>query len=117
MIDDVTVAVTGPDHVLVTGGNPETEAALRAAAPAGTTVIERRDETAVLSLQGPNSRAVLESLTDADVSNSAFPYYTFRTGQTVAGIRATSIVSDSLRNLDTKSSRRGTERSTFGRRF
>ncbi len=87
MIDDVTVAVTGPDHVLVTGGNPETEAALRSAAPAGTTVIERRDETAVLSLQGPNSRAVLESLTDADVSNSAFPYYTFRTDQTVAGIR------------------------------
>ena len=88
MIDDITIAVLGSDHVVVTGGNPATEGALHAASPAGTAVTERRDETAVLSLQGPNSRSVLSRLTDTDVSNEAFPYYTFLDGATLAGIPA-----------------------------
>lgn len=88
MIDDITVAVLAPDHVVVTGGNPSTEESLRAAAPAGTRVTERRGESAVLSLQGPASRAILARLTAVDVSNAAFPYYTFRTGIQLAGIPA-----------------------------
>lgn len=41
----------------------------------GTTLTDRRDEYAVASIQGPNSRALLQRLTDADVSNEALPYY------------------------------------------
>jgi aminomethyltransferase len=33
--------------------------------------------TAYLSIQGPNSRAMLQTLTDADLSNQALPYYRF----------------------------------------
>ena len=88
MVDDVTVAVHGPGHVVVTGGNPRTEAVLVAHAPAGTIVTERRDETAVLSLQGPQSRSILQRLTPTDVSNEAFPYYTFLLGIDLAGIPA-----------------------------
>lgn len=88
MVDDVTVSVLDPHHVLVIGGNPATEGLLKADAPGGTAVTERRDETAVLTLQGPRSRDVLSRLTGADVSNAAFPYYTFRTDLAVAGVPA-----------------------------
>lgn len=85
MVDDVTVSVLAPDRVLMVGGNPATEKLL---AGEGTKVTERRDETAVLTLQGPRSRAVLARLTGADVNNAAFAYYTFRTDLTVAGLPA-----------------------------
>lgn len=88
MVDDVTVAVLAPGHVVVTGGNPATEESLAAHAPTGTTVTERRDEFAVLTLQGPRSREVLARLTPVDVSNAAFPYYTFLQNTLVAGIAA-----------------------------
>lgn len=88
MVDDVTVAVVGPGHVVVTGGNPETQRYLAAHAPDGTRVTERRGETAVLSLQGPRSREVLGKLTPEDVSNEALPYYTFHCDVPVAGIPA-----------------------------
>jgi aminomethyltransferase len=88
MLDDVTVAVLAPDHVVVTGGNPATQQSLTAHAPAGNTVTERRDESAVLTLQGPRSRDVLQRLTHVDVSNAAFPYYTFLRDALIAGIPA-----------------------------
>ncbi|QKZ20838.1 aminomethyltransferase family protein [Streptomyces chartreusis] len=88
MVDDVTVAVLAPDHVVVTGGNPATQESLATHAPAGTTVTERREESAVLTLQGPCSRDVLRRLTQVDVSNTAFPYYTFLQSTLVAGIEA-----------------------------
>jgi aminomethyltransferase len=88
MLDDVTVAVPGAGHVIVTGGNPATQEQLAAHAVAGTTVTERRDESAVLSLQGPRSREILRRLTGADVSSAAFPYYAFRTGLSLAGLPA-----------------------------
>ncbi|GGZ01625.1 aminomethyltransferase family protein [Streptomyces olivaceoviridis] len=88
MIDDVTVAVLGPGLVVVTGGNPVSRQSLEAHAPSGTTVTERRDDFAVLALQGPRSRDVLQRLTHIDVSNSAFPYYTFVQDVPVAGITA-----------------------------
>ena len=43
-----------------------------------------RDATSCL--QGPKSREILQGLTDADLSNDAFPYYTFREDVEVAGI-------------------------------
>ncbi|WP_088288150.1 aminomethyltransferase family protein [Kineosporia sp. A_224] len=88
MVDDVTVSVLSAREVLVVGGNPTTAELLQDATGNGTTVTERRDETAVLTLQGPRSRDVLARLTDADLSNEAFPYYTFRTDLTVAGVPA-----------------------------
>ncbi|CAL9624842.1 Sarcosine oxidase subunit alpha [Streptomyces sp. enrichment culture] len=88
MLDDVTVAVIAPDHVVVTGGNPATQQSLARHAPAGTTVTERREESAVLTLQGPRSRDVLRRLTHVDVSNAAFPYYTFLPKAMVADVPA-----------------------------
>lgn len=89
MVDDVTVVVLQPDHVRVIGGNPASEHHLRAAAR-GTdvTVTEIRDTLAVLSLQGPHSRGVLQRLTKTDLSNEAFPYYSFDPAVEVAGIPA-----------------------------
>jgi aminomethyltransferase len=88
MVDDVTVSMLSSDQVLVVGGNPTTRKLLVDAAGDGAGVTERRDESAVLTLQGPRSREVLARLTDADVSTEAFPYYTFRTDLTVAGVPA-----------------------------
>jgi aminomethyltransferase len=88
MVDDVTVSRLSENHLIVIGGNDQTEARLRAAAPAGTLVIDRRDERAVLALQGPRSREVLRQLTSADVSNEALPYYGLLTDITVAGVPA-----------------------------
>jgi dimethylglycine oxidase len=41
-------------------------------------VTERTGSTFVLGLWGPRARAILEAVTDADVSNQAFPYMTAR---------------------------------------
>ena len=87
MIDDVTVMVLSDEHVRIIGGNTGTLSALAAvAAQKQADVAEVRDTLAVLSLQGPRSRELLQRLTDRDMSNEAFPYYTFDTGVLVAGI-------------------------------
>ena len=86
MVDDPTVSVYGDDHVLIVGGNPAVADVIRAELPAGTELRERREEFCVLSVQGPNSRKTLQSLTDSDLSNEAFPYYTFLQGVMLAGI-------------------------------
>lgn len=57
------------------GGELDTQAQIEKALLPGTTLTDRRDEYAVASIQGPNSRALLQRLTDADVSNEALPYY------------------------------------------
>src|SRR5262249_36865028 len=88
MVDDCTVSILGPDTVRVVGGNPADEAALNAAAEGtGVAVAARREELAHLCVQGPRSREILASLTDEDVSNEAFPYYSHR-DMTVGGIPA-----------------------------
>ena len=88
MLDDVTVIAPEPEFVRVVGGNLEADdALLRDAAPAGVAVVERRDETAQLSFQGPRSREVLQSLTGADLSNAALPYYHFIGEVEIAGVR------------------------------
>lgn len=89
MLDDVTAAVLDAGHVRVIGGNPATGHALEAAgAGRDVHVAEIRDTLAVLSVQGPHSRGLLQRLTDRDMSNEAFPYYTFDPAMEVAGIRA-----------------------------
>lgn len=89
MVDDCTATVFSSDHVLLCGGNPGVGDILREYLPAGTALTERRQETAVASIQGPRSRELIQRLTDADLSNEAFPYYTVLTDVTVAGIPAT----------------------------
>jgi dimethylglycine oxidase len=42
------------------------------------TITERTGSLFALGLWGPNARAILEQVTDADVSNGAFPYLTAR---------------------------------------
>ena len=88
MIDDCTVFVHGPEHVQVIGGSEHIGASLHRAARPGTVIAERRDELAQLAVQGPNSRALLQRLTAADLSSKALPYYNFITGVEVAGIAA-----------------------------
>jgi aminomethyltransferase len=89
MLDDVTAAVLDDRHVRIIGGNPATGEALGAAgAGRDVHVDEIRDTLAVLSVQGPRSRTLLQRLTDRDMSNEAFPYYTFDPAMEVAGIPA-----------------------------
>ena len=52
----------------------------------GLNAVERRAELAHLNIQGPRSRDLLAALTSTDVSNEAFPYYTFKDSITVAGV-------------------------------
>ena len=58
------------------------------AAAAGTSVEVSHftDQMPHLCLQGPASRSILQGLTDTDLSNAAFPYYSFKEGVRVAGI-------------------------------
>jgi aminomethyltransferase len=88
MVDDCTVLVYGADRVRLTGGNPRVGELLAEALTDGHSLIELRDQIATLSLQGPRSREILQKLTPVDVSNEAFPYYTFQVGVPVAGIPA-----------------------------
>lgn len=88
MVDDVTVSRLGDDHLIVIGGNEQTGHQLVAAADNHTTVNDRRDDTAVLSLQGPRSREVLQRLTGVDVSNEGLPYYSLLNDIAVGGVPA-----------------------------
>jgi aminomethyltransferase len=86
MIDDCTVLARGGDRIRFCGANDRDFELFRDAAPPGIVVREMTDALPHLCLQGPASRAILQELTGADLSNAAFPYYTFREDVTIAGI-------------------------------
>jgi glycine cleavage system T protein len=86
MVDDCTVLVRSPDAIRFCGANDRDYELFRDRAPAGITVREFTDAMPHLCLQGPLSRAMLQGLTDADLSNAAFPYYTFREDVEIAGV-------------------------------
>jgi glycine cleavage system aminomethyltransferase T/glycine/D-amino acid oxidase-like deaminating enzyme len=80
---DLTVTREGHDRFrVVTGGvsGPHDLAWLRAQLRGGerVTVAEVTGSTFVLGLWGPRARDILASVTEADVSNEAFPYMTAR---------------------------------------
>jgi aminomethyltransferase len=86
MVDDCTVMVRSPDQIRFCGANDADFHIFQAQAPEGIEVREFTDAMPHLCLQGPKSREMLQGLTDADLSNEAFPYYTFREDVSIAGI-------------------------------
>lgn len=88
-VDDLVVLCLAPDHYLLTAAAfnvDKTPGWMRS--HVGEMQIEIDDQTAgttIIEIQGPASRDILQSITDADISNEALPY--FRCVQTkVAGI-------------------------------
>ena len=78
---DLTVTRLDSDQfrIITGGGSGQHDLAwLRAQRRNGerVAVSERTDELFTLALWGPKARAILASVTDADVSNAAFPYMT-----------------------------------------
>lgn len=86
MVDDCTVLVRSPDRIRFCGANDADYGIFRDQAPEGIQVRELTDATPHLCLQGPKSREMLQGLADADLSNEAFPYYTFREDVSIVGI-------------------------------
>ncbi len=86
MIDDCTVMVRSAGRIRFCGANDRDFHLFRELAPAGITVTECTDAMPHLCLQGPQSRAMLQQLANRDLSNAAFPYYTFREDVEIAGI-------------------------------
>jgi aminomethyltransferase len=86
MVDDSTVMVRAADRVRVVGSPEMPPVVIPFAESQGLVAVERRSELAHLNVQGPRSRDILARLTDEDVSNAAFPYYTFKDAITVGGI-------------------------------
>jgi glycine cleavage system aminomethyltransferase T len=87
MIDDCTCMIRSPDSVRFCGANDRDFELFSARAEGSAiTVTEMTEAMPHLCLQGPESRRILQTLTESDISAAAFPYYTFRQDVTVAGI-------------------------------
>jgi glycine cleavage system aminomethyltransferase T/glycine/D-amino acid oxidase-like deaminating enzyme len=74
VISDVTVARLDDDRFVLGGNSPRDAAWLRAHAPADVEVDVVTDRRACVAIWGPIARDVLTTVTDADLSNEAFPY-------------------------------------------
>jgi len=84
IVADLTVTRLAEDRFLVVAGDiieRRVEAMLRRATQDGehAYVTNVTSGSAILSVQGPKSRELLQRLTDADLSNAAFPYLSART--------------------------------------
>jgi aminomethyltransferase len=86
MVDDCTSMMRSPDRIRFCGANDRDYEIFSEKAPAGITVHEFTDAMPHLCLQGPKSREMLQGLANQDLSNEAFPYYTFREDVEIAGI-------------------------------
>jgi aminomethyltransferase len=87
MVDDCTTMMRASDHVRFCGAN-DRDYEIFSAKAEGTDVSVREftDDMPHLCLQGPKSREILQAMTEADLSGSTFPYYTFREDVGIAGI-------------------------------
>jgi aminomethyltransferase len=86
MIDDCTSMLRSPDQIRFCGANDRDYEIFSEKAPDGITVREFTDDMPHLCVQGPKSREILQGLANQDLSNDAFPYYTFREDVEIAGI-------------------------------
>lgn len=86
MMDDCTVMVRSSDRIRFCGANDRDHELFSAKAPAEVHVREFTDAMPHLCLQGPMSREMLQPLANRDLSNAAFPYYTFREDVEIAGV-------------------------------
>jgi aminomethyltransferase len=87
MVDDCTSMMRSAGSVRFCGANDRDYEIFSAAAEGSDIEVrEFTDAMPHLCLQGPRSREILQGLTDADLSNAAFPYYTFREDVEVAGV-------------------------------
>ena len=87
MVDDCTSMVRSSERVRFCGANDrDADYFRRRAEDRQVTVRVFTDEMPHLCVQGPQSRDLLTPLASRDLSNEAFPYYTFREGVEIAGI-------------------------------
>jgi aminomethyltransferase len=86
MIDDCTVMVRAADRIRFCGANDRDHELFTEKAPKSVSVREFTDAMPHLCLQGPKSREMLQGIADQDLSNDAFPYYTFREDVEIAGV-------------------------------
>jgi glycine cleavage system aminomethyltransferase T/glycine/D-amino acid oxidase-like deaminating enzyme len=79
ILADVTVVKLGPEEYMVTTGGGNSPGIhggwLQDHAPETVSVTVEEGGRATVGLWGPNARLVLQQCTDADVSNSGFPYF------------------------------------------
>ncbi len=77
---DLTVSRRGADDFMVIGGagtrRRDLDTLQRACAGRNANVIDLTSAFAVLAVMGPDARALLQSLTQADLSDEAFPFAT-----------------------------------------
>jgi aminomethyltransferase len=86
MVDDCTSMMRSPDSIRFCGANDRDYEIFTERAPDGITVREFTDDMPHLCVQGPKSREILQAIANQDLSNDAFPYYTFREDVEIAGI-------------------------------
>jgi aminomethyltransferase len=88
MVDDCTAALFATDKIRFCGANDRDLELFEESAPgyAGVQVRAFTAEMPHLCVQGPASRRILQGVCDKDISNEAFPYYTFRDDVKAAGI-------------------------------
>jgi aminomethyltransferase len=87
MVDDCTVMNRSDGHVRFCGANDRDYEIFSAAAEGtGIEVREFTDAMPHLCLQGPRSREILQGVANQDLSNGAFPYYTFREDVEIADV-------------------------------
>jgi aminomethyltransferase len=81
MIDDLTIYRVASDHFFLSPTPSRVDAIVahmtEQARGMNACVTDRVSGTGFISVQGPNAREIVSSITDADLSTSAMPYYTF----------------------------------------
>jgi aminomethyltransferase len=86
MVDDCTTMFRSADSIRFCGANDRDYEMFSEQAPEGVEVREFTDDMPHLCVQGPKSREILQQIANQDLSNDAFPYYTFREDVEIAGI-------------------------------
>jgi aminomethyltransferase len=86
MVDDCTSMLRSADSIRFCGANDRDYEIFSEKAPSGIHVREFTDVMPHVCVQGPKSREILQTVANQDLSNAAFPYYTFREDVKIAGI-------------------------------